>query len=96
MRAVFVIAGVAVLLCAAGAHAATPKTADAHRAATPLSGEILDAEGVVFRYYAGHGYRFQPLLSFARPNGLVSARSVGPARRLARALGEATRYITHW
>ena len=43
-------------------------------------------EGIVFRYYGGSGYRFQPLLSFGNLNGLVSAHHVQAARRLASAL----------
>jgi hypothetical protein len=43
-------------------------------------------EGLVFKYYAGAGYRFQPLLSFAALNRQVSQRRCGAARRLASAL----------
>ena len=42
--------------------------------------------GIVYRYYAGTGYRFQPLLSFGNLNALVSARDVPGTRRLAQAL----------
>lgn len=42
--------------------------------------------GLVFRYYAGAGLRFQPLLSFARLEQTVSRRDVPAARRLATAL----------
>src|SRR5882724_8536569 len=44
------------------------------------------AGGLVFRYYAGSGYRFQPLLSFANLNIAVSAHDAPAARRLATAL----------
>jgi hypothetical protein len=47
---------------------------------------------VVFRYYPGHGYRFQPLLSFAALNENVSRRRPYAARRIAAALlGRAVR-----
>lgn len=44
--------------------------------------------GLVYRYYAPYGYRFQPLLSFGRLNRAVSDHNVGAARILARALLE--------
>ena len=42
--------------------------------------------GLVYRSYAGAGYRFQPLLSFAVLNRQVSQLRCGAARRLASAL----------
>jgi D-glucuronyl C5-epimerase C-terminus len=48
--------------------------------------DILDADGVVYRYYAGHGFQFQPLANFARLNAAVSAGRALTAERLARAL----------
>jgi hypothetical protein len=42
--------------------------------------------GVVYRYYAGTGYRFNPLLSFANLNRAVTARDRAGARRLVREL----------
>jgi hypothetical protein len=53
-------------------------------AATPAG--IQDRGGLVYRYYAGAGYRFQPLLSFANLQHAVSRRDASTARRLARAL----------
>jgi hypothetical protein len=53
-------------------------------AATPAG--IQDRGGLVYRYYAGAGYRFQPLLSFANLQRAVSRRDASTARRLARAL----------
>ena len=50
----------------------------------PGSPEVHD--GLVFRYYAGAGYRFQPLLSFAALNRQVLQRRCSAARRLASAL----------
>ena len=44
------------------------------------------AGGLVYRYYAPYGYRFQPLLSFGRLNRAVSDRNVPAARLLAKAL----------
>jgi PKD repeat protein len=43
-------------------------------------------DGLVFRYYGGAGYRFQPLLSFAALNNQVLQRRCGAVRRLASAL----------
>src|SRR3954452_8025905 len=42
--------------------------------------------GLVYRYYAPYGYRFQPLLSFASLNRAVSDHNAPAARRLAAAL----------
>lgn len=42
--------------------------------------------GLVYRYYAPYGYRFQPLLSFGRLNRAVSDHNPAVARRLAAAL----------
>src|SRR5581483_5747563 len=47
---------------------------------------ITQGNGLVFRYYAGAGYRFQPLLSFGNLNAVVSTRDVVATRRLATAL----------
>jgi hypothetical protein len=64
----------------------TTERLDAQSAVVGPAGDIRSSDGVVLRYYAGYGYRFQPLASFARLNALVSMRSVGAARRLASAL----------
>ena len=53
-------------------------------AATPSGNQ--DRGGLVYRYYAGVGYRFQPLLTFANLQTAVSRRDTANARRLARAL----------
>ncbi len=45
-----------------------------------------NADGIVFRYYPGSGYRFQPLLSFGNLDAFVSKRGVPAVRRLAGAL----------
>jgi D-glucuronyl C5-epimerase-like protein len=42
--------------------------------------------GLVYRYYAPYGYRFQPLLSFGNLNRAVSDRNPAAARQLAAAL----------
>lgn len=52
------------------------------RAADPTR----DVPGLEYRFYAGLGYRFQPLLSFGNLNGFVSARDAQAVRRLAHAL----------
>jgi hypothetical protein len=44
------------------------------------------ASGIVHRYHATAGYRFNPLLSFANLNRDVTARDRAGARRLAREL----------
>ena len=36
--------------------------------------DILDADGVVYRAFAGHGLQFHPLGNFARLNRLLSGR----------------------
>jgi len=48
--------------------------------------DLRNRDGIVFREYGRFGYRFQPLLSFAALNGVVSSGDVASARRLARAL----------
>jgi hypothetical protein len=51
-----------------------------------------NAEGLVFQYYPGVGYRFQPLSSFVALNTNVAHRRANAARRLAAALlGRAVR-----
>jgi hypothetical protein len=46
----------------------------------------VSPSGLVFRYYPGSGWQFQPLLSFSRLDVLVSAGQAAPARRLVDAL----------
>ena len=55
----------------------------AHRA---LGLRDASGRGLVFQHYAGVGFRFQPLLSFAALNRTVSHRRPIAARRLAAAL----------
>lgn len=79
MRRAILIA-VAVFVLAAAAAQARDVPASTH------------GTGVVYRYYAGAGYRFQPLLSFGNLNAAVSARDIPATRRLAQALlGHAVR-----
>jgi hypothetical protein len=55
--------------------------------------------GVVYRYYAGTGYRFNPLLSFANLNRAVTLHDRAGARRLAAALvprGKWSRGVLLW
>ena len=66
-------------IVAAGVLAGLPR-------ASGSAGDVRDRDGIVYRYYAGYGYRFQPLLSFAELNRLVSTRDAGAVRRLASAL----------
>ncbi len=50
------------------------------------AGPRTGGDGLVYRHYAGLGYRFQPLLSFGNLNTLVSKRDAPAIRRLASAL----------
>ena len=73
----------------AKAQAARATVVSASRA---LGVQDVSDRSVVFRYYPGLGYRFQPLLSFAALNQNVSQRRPYAARRIAAALlGRAVR-----
>lgn len=48
--------------------------------------DIVDADGLVYRFYDGHGFQFHPLANFARLNVAVSTRRAARAARLAHAL----------
>lgn len=50
------------------------------------SGDRQSLSGLVFRYYAGSGWQFHPLLSFEHLNNLVSAGQTQAAQRLVEAL----------
>ena len=54
--------------------------------ASVLCARDAPGDGLVFRYYAGAGYQFNPLLSFAALNNQVLQRRCAAARRLASAL----------
>ena len=56
--------------------------------AAARGGAAPGADGLVYRYYAGLGYRVNPLLSFGRLNDLVSRQDKAGSRRLARTLIE--------
>lgn len=45
-----------------------------------------DADGVVYRYYPGHGFQFHPLASFGHLNVDVNRHLTAEARRLAEAM----------
>jgi hypothetical protein len=68
----------------------------------PNTGPRPDREsrsGLVFRYYPGSGWRFQPLLSFAHLNKLVSAGQAPAAQRLVKAVlarGERQGTALYW
>jgi hypothetical protein len=47
---------------------------------------IGDVDGIVYRYYEGHGFQFQPLASFTRLNRFVSLERADRAAGLAHAL----------
>jgi hypothetical protein len=55
-------------------------------AAPRVHQDIAGADGVVYRYFAGHGFQFHPLANFARLNRLLTRRDLRGAERLARAL----------
>src|SRR4051812_28045131 len=55
-------------------------------AAGSAAGADRTTHGLVYRYYAPYGYRFQPLLSFANLNRAVSDHDTPATRRLAAAL----------
>src|SRR5436853_7875081 len=69
-KAIAIVALLAVSAVAAGSAAAADRTTG----------------GLVYRYYAPYGYRFQPLLSFGHLNRAVSDHNPVAARRLAAAL----------
>ena len=53
----------------------------------PANGtDATDADGIVYRWFAGQGYRFHPLANFAALNNLVSGHNYDGAERLASAL----------
>jgi hypothetical protein len=56
------------------------------RAVPPGGTDVQDAEGVVYRAFAGRGLQFHPLANFAKLNSLVAARRAEEASRLAQAL----------
>jgi hypothetical protein len=74
------VVGLAVALAALGCDGARGGVAAAERP------DLVDARGVVYRYFPGHGYQFHPLANFARLNALVSEERPLAARRLAYAL----------
>jgi hypothetical protein len=49
-------------------------------------GDIRDADGIVYRFFAGHGYTFHPLATVAALNAAAASRRRTDAARLARAL----------
>ena len=48
--------------------------------------DITDADGIVYRYFAGRCFEFHPLANFAALNGRVAAKDAAGAQRLAAAL----------
>ena len=89
--------GIAVIVAAVTVLAGLSASPSAGRSAS--SGDIKDANGIVYRNYPPYGYRFQPLLSFGSLNVQVSAHHVRAARRLAAALvkrGVHRRAAAYW
>ena len=56
-----------------------------HRLPEPGT-DVRDAEGIVYRYFPGHGFAFHPLAEFAELNGAVSRADEENASALAQAL----------
>jgi hypothetical protein len=75
MRVTVARLAVMLALCAAASAWAGSARAD-----------VRDGDGLVFRYYAGAGLRFQPLLSFGKLDAAVGRRDRTHARRLVGAL----------
>jgi D-glucuronyl C5-epimerase C-terminus len=48
--------------------------------------DITDGDGIVYRYFPGHGFEFHPLGNFAALNAAVAAKNVAATARLATAL----------
>jgi hypothetical protein len=48
--------------------------------------DIADADGIVYRYFAGRCFEFHPLADFGALNARVAAKDVGGTERLAAAL----------
>src|SRR4029077_9105924 len=48
--------------------------------------DITDADGIVYRYFAGRCFEFHPLADFSALNARVAAKDVAGAERLAAAL----------
>jgi hypothetical protein len=48
--------------------------------------DITDADGIVYRYFSGHGFEFHPLGNFAALNAAVASKNVAATTRLATAL----------
>lgn len=86
LRVAAVVAFALVLASGTATATAGSSRSQSPPRATGSAGDRQSSDGVVYRYYAGYGYRFQPLLSFAALNNAVSAHKVGVARELAAAL----------
>ena len=48
--------------------------------------DVTDADGIIYRWFAGRGFQFHPLANFAALNNLVSGQDYDGAERLATAL----------
>jgi D-glucuronyl C5-epimerase C-terminus len=58
----------------------------AHHAAPRTGTDIKDADGIVYRYFAGRCFEFHPLADFSELNARVAAKDVVGTERLAAAL----------
>jgi peptidoglycan hydrolase-like protein with peptidoglycan-binding domain len=58
----------------------------AENAPSPDQLDITDADGVVYRFFADHGYQFHPIAEFARLNKLATRKHNAEVDRLAHAL----------
>jgi hypothetical protein len=60
----------------------------ARHSAPPPQTDVTDADGVVYRYFAGKGFEFHPLASFGALNAVVASKNATATARLANALLE--------
>ncbi|HWB23583.1 MAG TPA: D-glucuronyl C5-epimerase family protein, partial [Gaiellaceae bacterium] len=60
----------------------------ARHSAPPPQTDVTDADGVVYRYFAGKGFEFHPLASFGALNAVVASKNAAATARLANALLE--------
>ena len=54
-------------------------------APSPEKPDILNADGVVYRFFPEHGFQFHPIAEFARLNKLAARKKTDEVRRLAQA-----------
>jgi hypothetical protein len=65
---------------------ATNTTYFGNRAAPTATTDIADADGIVYRFFPGHGFQFHPLANAGALNSAVAAKDADKAGTLATAL----------